>query len=140
MDFCLRKACLRSLMLMKNILKVEPMAKEKDFERKVKDFLKAEGCWTLKTWSNGVQREGVPDLLVCCNGFFLGIELKAETGHPSELQLWNISQIRNANGIALVLYPHQFQLFQHMIRELKEGDHESWLISQKNFHQRKEKE
>ena len=52
--------------------------KEKDFEKKVKQFLKEKGCWVLKTWSNGVQRQGIPDLLVCCNGFFVGVELKAE--------------------------------------------------------------
>ena len=35
---------------------------EKQFENKVKKFLKEQGCWVLKTWSNGVQRKGVPDL------------------------------------------------------------------------------
>lgn len=92
--------------------------KEKDFEKKVKQFLKEKGCWTLKTWSNGIQREGVPDLLVCCNGFFVGVELKAEKGHPSELQLWNIEKIRTAGGYAIVLYPDQFDDFKAFINDL----------------------
>ena len=54
------------------------MGSEKAFEKRVKEFLKQQNCWVLKTWSNGVQRSGVPDLLVCCNGVFLGIELKAQ--------------------------------------------------------------
>ena len=93
--------------------------KEKDFEKKVKQFLKEKGCWVLKTWSNGVQRQGIPDLLVCCNGFFVGVELKAEKGRPSDLQLWNIEEIRKAGGIAIVLYPNQFKQFKDMICELQ---------------------
>lgn len=95
------------------------MAAEKNFENKVKSFLKDQGCWVLKTWSNGVQRSGVPDLLVCCNGYFLGVELKAESGKPSELQLWNIEKIREAGGIAIVLYPDQFERFRELIDTLK---------------------
>ena len=89
--------------------------KEKQFETQVKDFLKSKGCWVLKTWSNGVQRQGVPDLLVCFDGFFLGVELKNETGKPSALQLWNIDEIRKSGGVALVLYPDQFEDFKKLI-------------------------
>ena len=96
--------------------------KEKAFEEKVKAFLKEQGCWVLKTWSNGVQREGVPDLLVCCGGLFLGVELKNEKGKASELQWWNIEQIRQADGIALVLYPDQFEEFKHMVNLLLSGN------------------
>lgn len=90
------------------------------FENKVKAFLKERGCWVLKTWSNGVQREGVPDLLVCCKGVFLGVELKNEVGKPSELQLWNIKKIREAGGIAIVLYPDQYEEFRKLIYLIEE--------------------
>lgn len=92
--------------------------REKTFENQVKEFLAAEGCWILKTWSNGVQRQGVPDLLICCNGYFLGVELKNETGKPSELQKWNVEKIREAGGIAIVLYPDQFNDFKEMIKDI----------------------
>ncbi len=98
------------------------MAKEKQFEQKVKKFLEEQHCWVLKTWSNGVQREGIPDLLVCCDGYFVAVELKAETGKPSKLQLWNIEKIREADGIAIVLYPDMFEQFQHMIKLLRSGN------------------
>lgn len=88
---------------------------EKAFENKVKAFLKEKGCWVLKTWSNGVQRSGVPDLLVCCNGYFLGVELKAPNGKPSKLQLWNVDEIRKAGGIAVVLYPGDFEAFCDLV-------------------------
>jgi Holliday junction resolvase len=93
--------------------------KEKDFEKQVKQFLKEQGCWVLKTWSNGVQREGVPDLLICCNGHFVAVELKNEVGRPSPLQMWNIKEIRKAGGDAFVLYPDQFETFKIVILDLK---------------------
>lgn len=88
---------------------------EKQYEEKVKAYLRQKGCWVLKTWSNGIQREGIPDLLVCCNGYFLGIELKAQNGHPSALQTWNIKMIREAGGVGIILYPDQFDEFTDMI-------------------------
>ena len=91
------------------------MAEEKTFENKIKKFLKKKGCWVLKTWSNGVQRSGIPDLLVCCNGVFLGIEVKAENGKPTELQLWNIEEIKKSGGLAMVLYPKDFEKFKKLI-------------------------
>lgn len=97
------------------------MAAEKQFEKKVKAFLETKGCWLLKTWSNGTQRKGVPDLLVCCNGYFLGVELKAPNGRPSELQLWNVQKIRDAGGIALVLYPRDYEVFKGLVKKLCDG-------------------
>lgn len=96
--------------------------KEKTFENQVKKFLKDEGCWTLKTWSNGIQRKGIPDLLVCCNGYFLGVELKNEVGKASELQLWNVQKIRESGGFAYVLYPSGFEEFKQIVKGLKQ-DH-----------------
>lgn len=98
------------------------MAAEKNFENKVKRYLKEKGCWTLKTWSNGVQRSGVPDLLICCNGYFLGVELKAPNGKPSELQIYNIDEIVRAGGFGLTLYPDQFEQFKELISCLLLGD------------------
>lgn len=103
--------------------------KEKDFENKVKAFLKDRGCWVLKTWSNGIQRQGIPDLLVCCNGFFVAVELKAEKGRPSDLQLWNINGIRKAGGIAIVLYPDKFEQFKDMICGLQITSDNRYLSS-----------
>ena len=92
---------------------------EKMFENRDKAFLEGEGAWFVKTWSNGVQRKGIPDILACVNGYFVGIETKADTGTPSELQLWNVEQIRRAGGFAFVLYPSGFHKFQEFILDLK---------------------
>lgn len=99
------------------------MGDEKVFEKKVKDYLTSRGCWVLKTWSNGIQREGVPDLLVCCNGCFVGIELKQMRGRVSKLQEYNIEMIRNAGGIAIVLFPNKFDEMKTLIHLIERGDY-----------------
>ena len=91
------------------------MAEEKQFENKVKAFLNDHGCWYLKTWSNGIQREGVPDILACVNGYFVAIELKASNGTVKPLQRYNIEKIRESEGVAIVLYPDEFERFKKMI-------------------------
>lgn len=97
------------------------MGKEKNFEEKVKEFLKEQGCWYVKYWGGGqFTKAGVPDLLVCCNGYFIGIELKAENGRPSKLQLHTLQKIIMSNGFAILLYPKDFEDFQNFITELKE--------------------
>lgn len=107
------------------------MASEKNFENKVKGFLKEQGCWCLKTWSNGVQRSGVPDLLVCCNGWFVGVELKAPYGKPSELQLWNLRKIEESGGYGILLYPRDYERFKAFVRALVQGDSSAREIYEK---------
>ena len=93
------------------------MAAEKNYENKVKGFLK-DKAWVLKTWSNGIQRSGVPDLLICCKSRFIGAELKAPNGKPSELQLWNLKKIDESGGYAWLLYPDDFEHFKNFINAL----------------------
>ena len=113
--------------------------KEKSFENKVKQFLKDKGCWVLKTWSNGIQREGIPDLLICCNSYFLGVELKAENGKPSNLQLWNIQEIRKAGGVGIVLYPDQFEEFKDLIETAIENIPDELFLMQEFFDEKERK-
>ena len=109
------------------------MAQEKQFENQVKRFLKDNGAWFVKTWSNGIQRKGIPDIIACVNGYFVGIELKAERGKPSELQLWNIAKIRESGGIGIVLYPDQFDMFKRIIKHNFEGFKSLQYEFDKNF-------
>ena len=52
---------------------------KKNFENKIKGFLKDHGCWFLKYWGGAAYtKSGIPDILACCNGKFLGIEVKAK--------------------------------------------------------------
>lgn len=94
------------------------MAGEKNFENKIKKFLKDRGCWYVKYFANRNTRAGVPDILACVNGHFVAIEVKAENGKPTELQKWNVEQIKNSGGIALILYPADWDRFVAIIDEV----------------------
>lgn len=95
------------------------MAAEKNFENRIKDFLKSKNAWFIKYWAGGqFTKTGVPDILACVNGYFVAIEVKGPRGRPSDLQLYNIDKIRKAGGIAIVLYPDQFDKFKAMIDDL----------------------
>lgn len=77
-------------------------------------------------------KSGIPDLLVCCNGYFVGVEVKSSKGKPSELQLYNIRKINESCGIGIVLYPDQFDDFQYIIQCLIDGDDmEAWRTATK---------
>lgn len=94
------------------------MAQEKSFENKVKNYLKANGCYFVKFFANSFTKSGVPDILSSCNGFFLAIEVKASNGHPSELQIYNRDEIRKSGGISIILYPEQFEDFKLLVQDL----------------------
>jgi Holliday junction resolvase len=92
--------------------------REKSFENKIKKFLKDRGCWYVKYFANRNTRAGVPDILACVNGRFVAIEVKAENGKPTELQKWNVEQIKSSGGIAMILYPQDWERFAAMIDEV----------------------
>lgn len=99
------------------------MAQEKNFETRVKKFLKEQGAWFVKYWGGAAYtKAGVPDLLACVNGFFLGIELKASNGKASELQMHTLKQIDKAGGFAILLFPKDFDDFVTFIKALNKGE------------------
>ena len=91
------------------------MAGEKNFENKIKKFLKDRGCWYVKYFANRNTRAGVPDILACVNGRFVAIEVKAENGKPTELQKWNVDKIRECGGVSMIVYPHDWDYFVSVI-------------------------
>lgn len=93
-------------------------ASEKLFENKVKKFLEENDAWHVKFFANSFTKAGIPDILACVNGYFVGIEVKAQNGKPSELQLYNVDKIRKAGGFAFVLYPSGFEEFKRFITDL----------------------
>lgn len=50
-------------------ISVVDMASEKNFENRIKSFLKSNNCYFIKYWGGGeFTKAGVPDILACCNG------------------------------------------------------------------------
>lgn len=102
--------------------------KEKNFENKIKEFLKKEHCYFFKFWGTMYTRAGVPDLIACVNGHFVGIEVKSDSGKPSEIQLVNIKEIHDCLGFAVVVHPEGFEQLKEMILAINSGDIERATI------------
>ena len=94
------------------------MGSEKTFENRIKKYLTEHGIWHVKFWGSAMTKAGTPDLLCCCNGHFLAIEVKSEIGKPSALQLHHIEKIKQSGGHALVVKPSQFEELKQLIEEL----------------------
>lgn len=95
------------------------MGPEKTFENKVKTFIKAQDCWFVKFFANKMTKEGIPDVLSCINGYFVAVEIKAQNGKPSDLQIYHCEEIRKAGGFAFILYPSGFNDFKKFVEDLK---------------------
>lgn len=98
------------------------MASEKTFENKIKNMLKNKGAYFVKFFANSYTKVGVPDVLACVKGYFVGIEVKAQNGHPSELQIYNCEKIRESGGFAFIVYPSGYEQLVKIIDGLKCDD------------------
>lgn len=97
------------------------MTPEKIFETKIKRMLTDQGCYFIKHFANRNTAAGVPDILACVGGEFLGIEVKSADGHPSALQIHHVNGIRKAGGCAFIVYPSGYDQLVNIVERLKRG-------------------
>ena len=102
--------------------RVIEIAQEKNFENKIKLYLKSHGCYFVKYFANRMTKVGVPDILACINGSFVGIEVKSSTGKPSELQIHNVRAINECGGYAVIVSPEQWEYLKILIGTLENLD------------------
>lgn len=93
--------------------------KEQDIQKKIKDWLEKQGAYVVKVIS--ASKAGIPDLLVCYKGKFIGIEVKTPKTktNVSDLQNNNIRLIHKANGYAIVAW--DLECVQKFIRKIDEA-------------------
>ena len=76
-------------------------------EKKVKDAVKkllvAHGAYFFSPVTGGFGTSGVPDIVACIKGKFIGIETKAGKGKPTALQEKNLINIMNTGGVAVLV-------------------------------------
>lgn len=77
-----------------------PESKVKD---KVKKLLAAHGAYHFMPATHGYGSSGVPDIVACLHGKFIGIECKANGNNPTALQVKNLRELSSAGGIAIVV-------------------------------------
>lgn len=77
---------------------------ESKVQKDIQRLLDKRGAYVVKVISGN--RRGIPDLIVCYKGQFLGFEVKtpATWNKASPLQLKNIEMIRKARGMAHVVW------------------------------------
>ena len=86
---------------------------------KVVGILKDEGVYYFFPATHGYGRSGVPDIVCCVNGRFLGIECKAGTNKPTALQVRELERIRAAGGTAVVANEENWDMIRAHVRTLK---------------------
>lgn len=94
---------------------------EAAFKTKLCKELRRRGCYVVRTVMGGMGRKGVPDLLVCYRGTFIGIEVKRERGmKPTPLQERNLQEISEAGGLAIVMCPEQMDQLARILDRFDE--------------------
>lgn len=79
------------------------MTPEVKVKQRVTALLKTAGAYYFYPVTGGYGNSGVPDIVVCHNGRFIGIECKAGKNKPTKLQEKNLRDIAAAGGTALVI-------------------------------------
>jgi Holliday junction resolvase len=88
---------------------------------KVVQALKDAGVYYFFPATHGYGRSGVPDIVCCVDGKFLGIECKAGTNKPTALQVRELEAIRQANGVAVVVNEDNCGSVARLLEEIKCG-------------------
>jgi len=76
--------------------------KEQQYQAKIVKALEAKGAYVVKVVA--ASKKGVPDILACYRGSFIGIEVKTPLtrSNTSKLQDYNLKKIMEANGYSIV--------------------------------------
>lgn len=77
---------------------------ETKLQKSIQEYLRTIGGYCFKVHGSVYMRAGIPDIICCLNGKFIGIEAKDGDNIPSELQKAHGRQILKAKGIFIVAY------------------------------------
>ena len=90
-------------------------------ESKVKarcvDTIKKYKAYHFFPAQNGYGRAGIPDIIICFRGMFLGVECKAGFNKPTALQEREMAAITQAGGSAMVIREDTVDLLEQWFNE-----------------------
>jgi hypothetical protein len=92
--------------------------KEKWVKQQVVKMLKERNVYYFFPIAGAYTSIGVPDIVACIRGRFVGIECKAGNNRPTELQLRNLEAIRDNSGIALVVNENDLEALEQRLETL----------------------
>ena len=93
------------------------MTPEAKVKKRVVAVLKEHGAYYFYPVTGGYGRSGVPDIVACWQGRFIGIECKAGDNITTPLQEKNLREIRESGGTALVITEKDIPWFTNAMRE-----------------------
>jgi hypothetical protein len=85
------------------------MTPEAKVKKQVKAILDGLDVYHFSPMQNGMGRAGIPDIIACHGGRFMGIECKAGNNKPTALQERELNRILNAGGEANVIYEENIE-------------------------------
>jgi hypothetical protein len=89
---------------------------EKLVKKKVTTILKSLGAYYFYPVTGGFGRSGVPDIICCFNGNFIGIECKAGDNKATALQLKNLEEIQAAGGFAFIINENNIDSLERVLK------------------------
>ena len=100
------------------------MTPEAKVKKRVREILD-EFCATNKGYyffppANGYGRQGIPDVICCIQGRFVGIECKANGGVPTALQDREALKIQKAGGLTFLIDEHTLPKLSAYLLLIKE--------------------
>lgn len=85
-------------------LKKNGKKEETNLQRKVQEYLFSKGAYEFKVHGSAYMKAGIPDIISCYKGLFIGIECKIGKNKMSKLQEEHKDQILAAGGIHILAY------------------------------------
>jgi Holliday junction resolvase len=100
------------------------MTPEAKVKKKVVETLKRYSVYWFYASTHGYGSSGVPDLVACYNGQFIGIEVKADArkNPPTALQQDNLERIKQQGGVALVIDTHNLHILEEVLEAIHAPD------------------
>lgn len=95
------------------------MTPEAKVKKQVKKILDDFGAYHFSPMMDGYGRSGVPDIIACYKGKFIGIECKAGDNKPTLLQLRNIENIKRNQGLAIVINEDNIESLLTLVKEIQ---------------------
>lgn len=93
------------------------MTPEAKVKKKCVAYLKSIGAYYFFPATGGYGKSGVPDIVGCYKGKFFGIECKAGTNKPTELQKLQLKLIADAGGIAMVINENTLHSMEYLLSD-----------------------
>jgi|TARA_R110000803_G_scaffold1606_7_gene5119 Holliday junction resolvase len=94
------------------------MTPEKKVKTKVKSILDKLGAYHCMPSTGGYGASGVPDIIACYKGLFVGIECKANGGKPTALQRKHLKDIQTAKGFSIIVDELNIDMLESLLLQL----------------------